>query len=106
MVVLLELLLGKSLIETRQRLFFTDVHGWNQRNHSGDSILLKHTVEQWKGVSVRSSVIIGVLRSLEVALGSLVLVHGIPSFAIFVVQSITADFDFQGPVDVPAAFCS
>jgi hypothetical protein len=51
-------------------------------------------------------VIIGVLRSLEVALGSLVLVHGIPSFAIFVVQSITADFDFQGPVDVPAAFCS
>ena len=42
--------------------------------------------------------IIGVLRSLEVALGSLVLVHGIPSFAIFVVQSITADFDFQGPV--------
>ena len=29
--------------------------------------------------------IIGVLRSLEVALGSLVLVHGIPSFAIFVV---------------------
>ena len=55
--------------------------------------------------------IIGVLRSLEVALGSLVhtsffLVHGIPSFAIFVVQSITADFDFQGPVDVPAAFCN
>ena len=50
--------------------------------------------------------IIGVLRSLEVALGSLVLVHGIPSFAIFVVQSITADFDFQGPVDVLAAFCS
>ena len=52
--------------------------------------------------------IIGVPRSLEVALGSLVLVYGIPSFAIdiFVVQSITADFDFQGPVDVLAAFCS